>query len=85
MSEYLSIEIGMGQFLRTGVKIMSKFQVFRTDINKVLLSSSKPTPNEAFDEWASAAMVSGFISYQNSYRRMPGQRYEVTSAAGQKV
>jgi hypothetical protein len=63
---------------------MNKFQVFRKDISKVLHTSTKPTAEEAFGEWASAAMISGFINYSDSYRHAGGEKYEVTSAAGKK-
>ena len=63
---------------------MSKFQILRKDINKVLLTSSKSTAEEAFGEWASAAMIGGFLNYQNSYNHIADEKYEVISAAGKK-
>lgn len=62
---------------------MSKFEIFRADINKVLLSIEKPTADEAFGAWASAAMVAGFLPMRDSATKwLGGDRWECRSAAG---
>jgi hypothetical protein len=65
-------------------KIM-KYEIFRADINKVLLSIEKPTEEEAFGAWASAAMLAGFLPMCNSaYDYKGGNIWEVTSSIGKK-
>jgi hypothetical protein len=62
-----------------------KFQVIRTDMNKILLTIEKPTEDEAFGSWASAAMISGFIPMRDSaYEWKGGNVWEVTTSMGKK-
>lgn len=62
---------------------MTKFEIYRADINKVLLTIEKPTDDEAFGAWASAAMVTGFLPMNDKIIEfIGGSTWRVTSAAG---
>lgn len=62
---------------------MAKFEIFRADINKVLLTIEKPTTEEAFGAWASTAMISGFLPMNDkAYKWLGGDKWSVTTKAG---
>jgi hypothetical protein len=62
---------------------MAKFNIYRADINKTLLTIEKPTAEEAFGAWASAAMVTGFLPMRDSATKwIGGNVWECKSSAG---
>jgi hypothetical protein len=63
---------------------MAKFEVFRADINKVLVTTEQRTADDAFGAWASAAMVTGFLVMNDRkyIKHLGGDKWSVTSAAG---
>lgn len=62
---------------------MSKFEIYRADIDKVLVTVDKPTDDEAFGAWASAMMATGFMKMSDrSIEFLGGSKWRCTSAAG---
>lgn len=62
---------------------MTKFEIYRADIDKVLVTVEKPTDDEAFGAWASAAMVAGFLPMSDKATEfLGGSSWKCTSAAG---
>lgn len=60
---------------------MAKIEIYRTDINKVLHTSNKPTTDEAFGDWASAAMITGFLPMRDQ-KYLGDNKWECSSTSG---
>jgi hypothetical protein len=60
---------------------MAKIEIYRADINKVLHTSEKKTTEEAFGDWLSVAMITGFIPMRDQ-KYLGEDKWECRSSAG---
>ncbi len=59
---------------------MKTFEIFRSDINRVILKIEARDSADAFGKWASFAMINGFIKFENSYKYLGDEKFSVTPA-----
>jgi hypothetical protein len=57
---------------------MKTFEIFRADINKVILKIEARDHADAFGKWASTAMISGFIKFDGGYKYIGDEKFSIS-------